>query len=600
MGKRFQWLIGGVLLPLLVLVWGGRLLSLRANTAVILISEYVEGSSNNKAIEIYNGTGAAVDLTASGYQLEFYFNGNSSPLNTIALTGVVADGDVYVVADDSASAPQILAQADLLATGTFFNGNDAIVLRDAVGIVDVIGQVGFDPVTEWGSGDISTQNNTLRRLSSICTGDTNPSDVFDPALEWSGWPQDTFDGLGSHTAVCTPPTDTAPDVLGTKPISVSTAVPLTATIHITFTEAVTLTPGWFDLYCGTSMTHTVVVSGGPASYQLMPDTAFTYSELCTVTLLADHVFDVDTDDPPDNMAADFVFTFTTVSSSPPTCHDTATCLSVSKSVSPEVDVPYHGLVTYTINVTNESGLILSGLLLTDVLPSVVDFDNWLTHPGGADVQANVLTWQGRLTTAAKLSLMFTAVHTGAYGDIVSNQVNVQSGGNIFQDAAQFNVETPLITDSWKIYLPVTLAALEIKPGVDLVVTAVQVNNPGAEVTIGNAGTEPITVPFRVDLYVDPVPVPTQSGELWSDLAANGLAWLVTAPLQPGELLTLVYSTAVQAPNLYYLPDESIFPSFIFNGTPVYAQVDTTGVVKEWDEVNGREYNNVSDRYIVGE
>ena len=42
----------------------------------LFISEYVEGSSNNKAIEIFNGTGAPVDLAAGGYQVQLYFNGS--------------------------------------------------------------------------------------------------------------------------------------------------------------------------------------------------------------------------------------------------------------------------------------------------------------------------------------------------------------------------------------------------------------------------------------------------------------------------------------------------------------------------------------------
>ncbi|HEX7224775.1 MAG TPA: hypothetical protein VF367_04260, partial [Candidatus Limnocylindria bacterium] len=43
----------------------------------LFISEYIEGSSFNKAIEIYNGTGAAVDLAAAGYTLQLYSNGAS-------------------------------------------------------------------------------------------------------------------------------------------------------------------------------------------------------------------------------------------------------------------------------------------------------------------------------------------------------------------------------------------------------------------------------------------------------------------------------------------------------------------------------------------
>lgn len=94
----------------------------------LFISEYVEGSSNNKAIEIYNGTGSAVDLAAEGYQLEVYFNGNDDPGTVIPLTGVVSDGDVYVVADDGAFAGT-LAVTDQTTSSSLFNGDDAVVLR---------------------------------------------------------------------------------------------------------------------------------------------------------------------------------------------------------------------------------------------------------------------------------------------------------------------------------------------------------------------------------------------------------------------------------------------------------------------------------------
>ena len=59
-----------------------------------------------------------------------YFNGQPRPGLTIALTGTVADGDVYVLAQASASAT-ILAQADQTNGSGWFNGDDAIVLRRA-------------------------------------------------------------------------------------------------------------------------------------------------------------------------------------------------------------------------------------------------------------------------------------------------------------------------------------------------------------------------------------------------------------------------------------------------------------------------------------
>ena len=41
-----------------------------APTTGVFFSEYVEGTSNNKAIEVYNGSGAPIDLGAEGYRIE--------------------------------------------------------------------------------------------------------------------------------------------------------------------------------------------------------------------------------------------------------------------------------------------------------------------------------------------------------------------------------------------------------------------------------------------------------------------------------------------------------------------------------------------------
>ena len=173
----------------------------QAAATELFFSEYIEGSSNNKALEIYNGTGAAIDLAAAGYNVQMFFNGSTTAGLTINLTGTVADGDVFVLAHSSAVSA-ILAQADQTNGAGWFNGDDAVALRKGTTLIDVIGQVGIDPGTEWGSGLISTADNTLRRKANVCAGDTNASDAFDPSVEWDGFATDTFDGLGAHTASC--------------------------------------------------------------------------------------------------------------------------------------------------------------------------------------------------------------------------------------------------------------------------------------------------------------------------------------------------------------------------------------------------------------
>jgi hypothetical protein len=167
----------------------------------LFFSEYVEGSGNNQALEIYNGTGAAVDLAAGGYNIQFYFDGSPTPGVTLNLTGKIADGDVCVVANAAAVAG-ILEQADQTFGGAWFDGNDAVVLRKGSVRLDVIGQIGFNPGTGWGSQWHSTADSTLRHPKTYCAGDPNGSDAFYPLGPWDTLATDTFDGLGTHSADC--------------------------------------------------------------------------------------------------------------------------------------------------------------------------------------------------------------------------------------------------------------------------------------------------------------------------------------------------------------------------------------------------------------
>jgi predicted extracellular nuclease len=176
----------------------------------LFFSEYVEGSSYNKALEIFNGYATAADL--SNFQIKIYFNGNATPGVTLTLSGTLNPGDVFVLADARAD-PAILSVADQTTRANLFNGDDAIALvqvasqqdGSALNVThDVIGQIGFDPGSEWGSGNASTRDNTIRRKTSVSQGDADGSDAFDPSAEWDGYPVDTFGGLGAHTATCTP------------------------------------------------------------------------------------------------------------------------------------------------------------------------------------------------------------------------------------------------------------------------------------------------------------------------------------------------------------------------------------------------------------
>ena len=173
----------------------------------LFFSEYIEGSGFNKAVEIYNGTGASVDL--STYTVQLYSNGSPTPSQSAILSGTLADGDVFVLSRADAD-PAIVAVADALNPAVAnFNGDDAVVLRNNGSVVDSFGQVGVDPGTEWAGGGV---DDTLRRNANICAGDTNPSDAFDASVEWTTFANGTFDGLGAHTANCGTTTTAEPKI----------------------------------------------------------------------------------------------------------------------------------------------------------------------------------------------------------------------------------------------------------------------------------------------------------------------------------------------------------------------------------------------------
>ena len=163
----------------------------------LFISEYIEGSSNNKALELYNPTSGELDL--SNYRVLVYSNGATETTNITALSGSLAAGEVFVIYNGSADAA-IIAEGDLSGSATYYNGDDTVVLEKTTDggatwvAIDVFGVLGEDPGSSWAVGDGFTNEFTLVRKTGITSGST----VWDPT-EWIVYPQNTFDNLGSHT-----------------------------------------------------------------------------------------------------------------------------------------------------------------------------------------------------------------------------------------------------------------------------------------------------------------------------------------------------------------------------------------------------------------
>ena len=185
------------------------------------------------------------------------------------------------------------------------------MLRHGTEVIDVIGEIGFDPGTEWGAGATSTADNTLRRLPAVCAGDADGSDDFDPFAEWEGFATNTFTNLGSHTATCVTTTDEAPSVTSITPASGASGVTLDTDLERDLQRAGERHRRGVRRERAQSGTHAAVVSGGPTTFTLDPSTDFVFNESCALVVNAAAVTDQDGNDPPDAMTASVTATFAT-------------------------------------------------------------------------------------------------------------------------------------------------------------------------------------------------------------------------------------------------------------------------------------------------
>ncbi|MEO8591089.1 MAG: lamin tail domain-containing protein [Flavobacteriales bacterium] len=200
-------------------------LFLAAQCSDIFFSEYCEGSSQNKALELYNPTQSTIDL--SQYVIKRYSNGSFTASESLTLSGSIPASHTIVVTNgqlDSAGGfgfcdTVLYNLGQLHCTGVYptpmyYNGDDAITLELLNGtIVDLIGEVGVDPGGAWtddatanytdgNGGSWWTANHTLVRKHTVEQGVTANPSPFNVTLEWDSLPNNTWTGLGEHQCDC--------------------------------------------------------------------------------------------------------------------------------------------------------------------------------------------------------------------------------------------------------------------------------------------------------------------------------------------------------------------------------------------------------------
>jgi endonuclease I len=159
-----------------------------STTSDLLFSEYIEGSSNNKALEILNATAAAINL--SNYSIKKQTNGTGSWSIGLPLTGTLLNGSKFTIVNSlmaSSCYPISSANLSTSASEMAFNGNDALGLFKNGILIDVIGTF------NGGTANFAADQ-TLRRKGTV----TAPSTTFNKTSQWDSFLADTCNNLGSR------------------------------------------------------------------------------------------------------------------------------------------------------------------------------------------------------------------------------------------------------------------------------------------------------------------------------------------------------------------------------------------------------------------
>jgi DNA/RNA endonuclease G (NUC1) len=282
----------------------------------VVISQLYGGGGNvgavytNDFVEIFNRSTSAVNL--AGWSVQ-YASATGTSWQATPLTGTIAPGQYYLVqlsagAGNGVPLPTPNATGSINMSATTgkvaLSSSTSAFSGCPLGNISLMDLVGYGTATCFeGAGPapgIANETADFRTHSGCKDTDSNGGNF----VEGNPSPRNT----SSPTNAC-PAGDFPPEIFGTSPTANEAHVPQDANITINFDEPVNVAANWYQISCASTGLHTAAVTGGPVSFTLNPDSDFTFNEPCTVTIFATQVSDQDINDPPDNMAADYVFTF---------------------------------------------------------------------------------------------------------------------------------------------------------------------------------------------------------------------------------------------------------------------------------------------------
>ena len=264
------------------------------------------GTDQNEKVEVAGPVGT--DLT--GWSIALYNGSNGRVYDSIDLSGSIPANCAGMAAGVVVGVPPL---------GQIQNGGpDGLALVDGAStVVQFLSYEGSFSATDGPANGMTSTDIGVSEEGGTTAGESMQLSGTGTDYEDFAWNAPGTASFGS----CNPgqifgiPVDIPPAVASTEPANAATGVALASNVLIHFSETVTTVPGWADLVCANSGTHTLAISGSRADYTLDPDSDFDNAEACTVTIHAASVSDVDGASDP--MVADYGFAFQTVADNPP-------------------------------------------------------------------------------------------------------------------------------------------------------------------------------------------------------------------------------------------------------------------------------------------
>ena len=389
-------------------------------SADIVISQVYGGGGNtgatlkNDYIELFNrGT---VSVAIAGWSVQYAASVGNSWQKT-NLTGVIQPGQYYLVQEaagtgGTANLPTPDATGSIAMSAT--SGKVALVNNQTLltcgaaagncfpnaGIWDFVGYGVANNFEDGAAAPLLTNTTAALRNNAGCAEtDNNGADFSSDAPA----PRNASSAIN----IC--PADLAPTITATSPSAGASSVALDSNISVMFSEPVNVSAGWYSINCAGSLGHNATTSGGPTTFTLDPETNFASNESCTVTVFAASVADQDANDPPNNMTANYVFTFQSA--------DGFTCGAPATRIH---DIQGAGMASPMAG----SSVAIEGVVVGDYQNLPSEFGGFYVEEETADADANPLTSEGVFVFDNGFGVVVNA------GDVVRARGTVQESAGL--------------------------------------------------------------------------------------------------------------------------------------------------------------------------